>query len=295
MTDQPTIGFLGLGLMGSRMAARLLEHGYPLVVYNRTVEKSAALKEGGAVIASSPADLAARSDVIICSLANDTAVDDVMLGSGGVVASLKPGTTVIDCSTVSPETSRRIAEAVQGAGGAMLDVPVSGTTPQAESGNLVLLVGGDAEVLARCRPILEVLGQQIFHLGGNGMGSTMKLVVNALLGVAIQGLGEALALGQKAGLEKGLLIDVLGQMPILTGSQKAKMENARRDQYPVAFPIDLMEKDFGLVTDLAGRLAVPMPATAAARQMTAAERSKHREEDFSAVIALMEELAGLRR
>jgi 3-hydroxyisobutyrate dehydrogenase-like beta-hydroxyacid dehydrogenase len=291
----PAIGFIGLGLMGSRMASRFLEAGYPLTVYNRTPERSLPLAERGATVAGTPQELAGTVVVVMLSLADNAALDEVMRGPQGVLAGLRPGTTVIDLSTVSPRTSRAIALEVAARGGAMLDAPVSGSTPQVEQGTLNILAGGDEDTYRRSEPILAVLGQQRFYLGSNGMGLVMKLTINALLGLGVQALAEAISLGQAGGLEKNRLLDVLGQMSVVSPAQKAKLENARRESYPPTFPLQHMDKDFGLIAELAMEAHVPLPATAAAHQMTKAAHARGREEDFSTVIRLMEQLAGLDR
>lgn len=288
-----TIGFLGLGLMGSRMAGRLLEAGYPLTGYNRTRERTQPLAGRGARVANTPQELARMADVVLLSLADDAALDATMRGPQGVLAGLRAGATVIDLSTVSPRISRTLALDVKARGGSMLDAPVSGSTPQAEQGALNLLVGGDEDTYRQCRPILQALGQQSFYLGPNGMGLVMKLVVNAMLGLSVQALAEAIALGEGAGLEKDRLLDVLGQMAVVSPSQKSKLENARNDAYPPTFPLQHMDKDFGLIGELAAQADVPLPATTAAHQMSKAAHGQGLEGDFSVVIRLMRQLAGL--
>jgi 3-hydroxyisobutyrate dehydrogenase len=231
--------------------------------------------------------------VVLSSLADDAAVEEVLLGPNGVVASARAGTTVIDVSSVFPTTIRRVAAMARDRGINVLDAAVSGSTPQAEEGSLVIFVGGDPDVYERSRPILDVIGGSVFRLGPSGAGATMKLVVNTLLGVGIQALAEAIALGERAGLERDLLLDVLGQTAVLTLGQKAKLEYARREAYPVNFALRLMWKDFGNILRLAEACEVPMPATAAAQQIFTIEQAKRREEDFSAVIQTMRELAAV--
>lgn len=292
-TEQ-AIGFIGMGLMGSRMATRLLEAGYPLTVYDRTGVKAQPLAARGAKVAETPRELAGQVAVVMVSVTNDEAVEQVIRGPDGVLEGLRPGSTVIDLSTISPRTSRRMASEVAARGASMLDAPVSGSTAQVEQGGLIIMVGGRRETYEGGRPILDVLGNQVFYMGENGMGVTMKLVANALLGLGMQALAEGIALGEKAGLEKGPLLDVLGHMTVVPPAFKAKLENARRDTYPVAFSLHHMDKDFGLIAQLAEECVVSMPATAVAGQMSTSERARGREEDFSAVIRLMEEMAGVR-
>jgi len=292
---KPTLGFIGLGAMGSRVARRLLDAGYPLNVYNRTVEKSRALAHAGATVCESPSQLAQQSDVVLTMLSDDAAIEAVMFGPDGVLDGIRSNAIILELSSVYPATSRSIAAAAAKRGVAVLDAPVSGSTPQAEAGSLVVYVGGDADVYERCRPIFEIVGSAIFLMGPNGAGATMKLVVNALLGLEIQALAEALTLGERAGLDRTALIDVLSQSPVLTAGQKAKLQNARAETYPSQFALRLMWKDFGNVLRLAQEQEVPLPATAAAHQVCAIEQRKGIEEDFSSVIRTMEDLAGERR
>ena len=175
----------------------------------------------------------------------------------------------------------------------MIDAAVSGSVPQVDQGSLVIFVGGDRDAYEKCRSILQVLGQHVFHMGASGMGTTMKLVVNTLLGLGMQAVAEAIALGQKAGLEKDALLEALEQTAVLSPSQKSKLENLKTEQYPMLFALSLMRKDLGLVMREANELSVPMPCTAAAEQMyTAAMAKKQTDEDFSVVIRFMRELAG---
>jgi 3-hydroxyisobutyrate dehydrogenase-like beta-hydroxyacid dehydrogenase len=286
------LGFVGLGYMGGRIASRLMDAGYPLGIYNRTRDKTRALAERGARVYDSPRTLAAEADSILSMLADDAAVEQVMLGPDGVIGAAQSGATIIDLSSVHPDTSRRLASAARMRNVAVLDASVSGSTPQAQDGSLVVFVGGERAVYERHRPILDAIGNHIFYLGPNGAGATMKLVVNALLGAGMQALAEALVLGQRAGLDKTELLDVLEQTAVVTPGQKRKLENARSGEYPVEFPLRLMYKDLLNVQRLAGQNAVPTPTIAAAEQMFAVEQAKGREEDVSAIIRTMQELAG---
>jgi 3-hydroxyisobutyrate dehydrogenase len=278
--------------MGSRIARRLVDAGYPLGVYNRTPDKAVALAERGARVYDSPRQLATDADTVLSMLADDAAVEQVMLGPDGIVVAARSGATIIDLSSVHPDTSRRLASAARLRNIAVLDAAVSGSTPQAEDGSLVMFVGGDRAVYERSRPVLDIIGDHIFYLGPSGAGATMKLVVNGLLGVGIQAIAEALVLGQRAGLDKTALLDVLQQTAVLTPGQKRKLENVRSGEYPVEFPLRLMFKDLLNVVRLGGQRAVPTPTIAAALQMFAVEQAKGVEEDFSAIIRTMAELAG---
>jgi 3-hydroxyisobutyrate dehydrogenase-like beta-hydroxyacid dehydrogenase len=291
------VGFIGLGAMGSRMAGRVLAAHHDVVVYNRTPERTKGFAERGATVAATPRQLAAAVDIVCSSVANDAALEQVMFGPDGALAGARDGALVIEMSTVSPRTARRLQDAARPHGVAVLDAPVSGSTLQAEQGQLVIFVGGEADAYEMARPLLAVLGGKMFYLGPGGSGATMKLCVNVLLGLGVQALAEAIALGEKAGLERDRFLDALGETAVVSPSQKAKLDNARRQQYPAAFALRLMYKDFGLIVDTALELSVPMPATAAAVQVAAAEHARqvaaHSDEDFSVVIRAMERLAGV--
>jgi 3-hydroxyisobutyrate dehydrogenase-like beta-hydroxyacid dehydrogenase len=291
------IGFLGLGAMGSRMAGRLLAAKNEIVVYNRTRARAEPFAQRGATIAPSPRELAAEVDVIFSSVANDAALEAVMYGAEGALSGARSGATIVEMSTVNPETSRRLHESAARAGVFVLDAPVSGSTVQAEQGQLVIFVGGEEDAYERCRPLFAVLGAKNFYLGASGSGATMKLCVNAMLGLGVQALAESIALGLKAGLPRERFLQVLGETAVVSPSQKAKIENARKNEYPPAFALSLMFKDFGLILDTAKSLSVPMPATAAAVQVAAAESARqtaaHSDEDFSVVVRAMERAAGI--
>lgn len=261
--QKPTIGFIGMGHMGSAMARRLIAAGYQLIVYDRTGEKAQEVAHQGASMAQTPRDLAARSQIVMTCVTNDAALEEVIFGPDGALAGVHPDSILIDLSTIAPATSRRLYQAAKERGVLMIDAAVSGSVPQVEQGDLVIFIGGEQETYRRCQPILDVLGKNSFYMGASGMGTTMKLVVNTLLGLGMQALAEAIALGEKAGLEKALLLDVLGQTAVLTPGQKSKLANVQREQYPTNFALSLMHKDFSLVLSQAYESAVSMPATAA--------------------------------
>ena len=292
LTNENTrLGFIGIGNMGSRMAKRLLDHGYQLVAYNRSREAAAALTKYGATVADSIAELAGEADVILSSLANDEAVKSIYTDPKGVFAHLRRGSAVIEMSTVLPATSRQLYELSSKAGVKCLDSPVSGSTPSAEGGTLTLFCGGDEELFQAAKPIFNSIAGQYFYLGGSGSGTTMKLVANTLLGVGMQAIAESIALGQKEGLDRHRLLEVLSHTAVIAPAHLGKLTRADAGDYSTQFAIRLMNKDFGLVLATAAAAKVPMPATAAAFQMNVAEFNEGKEEDFSAVIALMERLA----
>jgi len=294
LTNENTrLGFIGIGNMGSRMAKRLLDHGYQLIAYNRSREAAEALVKYGAKVADSIAELAAEADVIFSSLTNDDAVKNVYGDPAGVFAHVRRGSAVIEMSTVLPATSRQLDKLSHEAGVRFLDSPVSGSTPAAEQGTLTLFCGGDEELFQAAQPIFSSIAGQYFYLGGSGSGTAMKLVANTLLGVGMQAIAESVALGQKEGLDRHRLLEVLSHTAVIAPAHLGKLPRADAGDYSPQFAIRLMNKDFGLVLETAAAAKVPMPATAAAFQMNVAEFAEGREEDFSAVIPLMERLAGV--
>ena len=286
-----TIGFMGLGAMGRLMAARLLNSGFKLVAYDHTSCKTAALVLKGAVAAPSVRQLARKSEVIISCLPDDEAVLSVYQGPEGVMASAKPGSIVIEMSTISPDTSRLLHRMGIEHGIEVLDVAISGSTPAAEQGTLTLLGGGNARVFDSCRPIFSVIAKQYFHMGPSGSGTAMKLVVNALLGVNMQAIAEAVAFGEKAGLNRELLLNVLARTAVISPAHQNKLLRAEHNDYSPQFPLKLMNKDFKLILEKASDLGAPMPVTAAALQINAARTAVNGDEDFSSVISEMERLA----
>lgn len=241
--------------------------------------------------------LASSVDIVLSCVADDAAVEAVMTGPDSALTSARPGTVFIEMSTVSPSTSRRLHEAALRKKISFLDAPVSGSLPQAELGQLVIFVGGEQPVYEHCRPILGILGRESFYLGSAGSGATMKLCVNTLLGLGMQALAEAIALGLKSGLQREHFLAALGETAVLSPSQKSKLENARNGVYPATFPLRLMLKDLGLILENAKELSVPMPATVVAQQVCMAEHTcqsaSGRDDDFSSVIRAMEHTAGV--
>jgi 3-hydroxyisobutyrate dehydrogenase len=294
ISKNSTIGFIGLGAMGQLMARRLLNSGFKLIAYDHTSRKAIALASDGAMSAPSVRQLARKSDVIISCLPNDEAVLSVYEGPEGVLACANQGTMAIEMSTISPDTSRVLHRMGKEHGIEMLDVAISGSTPAAEQGTLTLLGGGDIDAFNSCEPIFSAVAKQYFHLGPSGSGTAMKLVVNALLGVNMQAIAEAVAFGEKAGLDRDRLLEVLSKTAVISPAHQNKLIRAEHDDYSPQFPLRLMNKDFKLILEKASELGAPMPATAAALQVNAARTAVNGDEDFSSVISEMEHLARVR-
>jgi 3-hydroxyisobutyrate dehydrogenase len=291
--DQVKLGFIGLGNMGSLMAARLLDHGYHVEVYDRDLSRAEAMVAKGAVVAKNIVELARSVDVLLSCLTNDEAVQSVYGGAEGVFAGARAGTVVFEMSTISPESSRELHRQGATLGIEVMDVAISGSTPAAETGALTLLVGGDEELFRAATPIFELLAKQYFLLGGPGSGTMMKLVVNTLLGLGMQAIAEAVVLGEKAGLNRKHLLDVLSHTAVIAPAHMGKLARIAVNDYTPQFPLRLMNKDFNLILDAAAEARTPMPATEAALQVNSEELASGVEEDFSAVLRRMEELAGI--
>jgi 3-hydroxyisobutyrate dehydrogenase len=285
------LGFIGLGNMGSRIAQRLLAHGYKLDAFDQNPTRAEALVTKGAVYVNDIVELARSADVIISCLTNDEAVQSVYTGPKGALAGARPGTVVLEMSTVSPETSRELHEQAARLGVDVMDVAISGSTPAAEQGTLTLLAGGNAELFDAAQPIFDAIARQYFHLGPSGAGTTMKLVVNTLLGVGMQAIAEAVVLGEDAGLNRKLLLDVLSKTAVVAPAHVGKLARIERNDYSPQFPLSLMNKDFQLILKTAATDNVSMPVTQAAFRVNAVELARGEDPDFSAVVRKMEEAA----
>ena len=291
--NRSKLGFIGVGAMGVRMARRLLEHGFQVTVFDRNADKAGALIKSGGKLASSIAELASSVDVVLSSLPSDQAVLSVYKGPQGVLEHIRRGSMIIEMSTVNPETSRELYRLGSARGVSVLDVPVSGSTPAAEQGLLTLLGGGDEESFNSAGAIFNAIGQQHFYLGPSGSGATMKLVVNTLLGVGMQAIAEAAAFGEKAGLDRQRLFDVLSKTAVIAPAHLGKLTKALAHDYRPEFAVGLMNKDFRLILETASAVRAPMPAATAAFPVNDAEFANHPDYDFSAVIDRMEDLANI--
>jgi 3-hydroxyisobutyrate dehydrogenase-like beta-hydroxyacid dehydrogenase len=291
ITFRSRLGFIGLGYLGSLIAQRLAAAGFPMVVYDLDHTKAMKLAELGAEVARNPGKLASQVDVVLSSLPDDHAVEDVYLGAGNVLSSARPGTRIIELSTISPETSRQLHRTARQFNIPALDVAVSGSTPAAEAGALTLFGGGDRQVFETSEPIFSAIARQWFYMGSSGSGVAMKLVVNTLLGVGVQAIAEAVALGSRLDLPRDLLFDTLAKTAVIAPAHAGKLATAKKRNYAPQFPVRLMRKDFGLVLDAAAQFGLSMPTTEAAAAINSAEAAAESEEDFSAVIRRMERLA----
>jgi 3-hydroxyisobutyrate dehydrogenase-like beta-hydroxyacid dehydrogenase len=273
MTTQTRLGFIGLGHLGSRIAARLVGARFPLTVYTRDPAKTKALAALGADVAPDPRKLADRVDVVLSCLADKAAVESVYFGSGGVLRTARPGTVIVEMSTVTPETSQKLFQAAHQLGISVLDVPISGSTPAAEAGALTLFGGGDRQTFEDASPIFAAIAKQWFYMGSSGSGVAMKLVVNTLLGLGMQGVAEAVALGAKLGIPREILFDSLAKTAVVPPALIGKLATAKQNDYTPQFPVRLMRKDFRLSLASAKQRELFMPATEKAAAINATEAS----------------------
>jgi 3-hydroxyisobutyrate dehydrogenase-like beta-hydroxyacid dehydrogenase len=285
------VGFIGVGYMGRPIARRLLESGFKVTAYDRDHHKAEELIPYGGAIAQTVSELSSGCNVVLSCLPNDEAVMDIYGGPDGVLAHARLGLCVIDLSTVYPETSQQLSRLGSERGVEVLDVTISGSTPAAENGLLTLFGGGNKERFDAAESIFRVIARKYFYLGPSGSGATMKLVVNTLLGVGMQAIAEAVALGEKAGLDRIRLLGVLSQTAVVAPAHLGKLERAMKGDYTPQFPIRLMNKDFGLILELANAVGAPMPAAGAAFEINARQSDEGAEQDFSAVILQMEKRA----
>ena len=281
---KPTVGMIGLGLMGKPMAQNLLKAGYPLVVWNRTAAKAKELEAVGAKVTASARDVAAQCDVLITIVSDPPALEEVLWGERGAFAALKKGALYIDSSTISPDLARRIATESAKAGVEFLDAPVTGGTWGAEKGELLFMVGGEANVLERARPVLEAMGKKIFLLGPNGAGQTIKLAMNAMLALQVNALAESLALVRGAGLAGEKLIEVMQSSMARSGVLDVKAPLMLKGDYPASFPLRLMHKDMRLALELGRTENVKLPALDAAYGTFSKVKDASKDDpDFAAV------------
>src|ERR1700674_18323 len=277
--NQVKLGFIGMGNMGSRIAQRLLNHGFPLSVYDMDPAKTQVIAAQGATVAENIGDLARTADVVLSCLTNDEAVRSVYTEPEGIFAGARSGTVVLEMSTISPESSRELHRLGARRGIEVLDVAISGSTPAAEQGILTLLVGGNEEVFRAAKPIFQAIAKQYFLLGGSGSGTAMKLVVNTLLGVGMQAIAEAVVLGEKAGIDRERLLTVLSKTAVIAPAHVGKLAKAAINDYTQQFPLRLMNKDFQLILEAAAQENVAMPATEAAFYVNSEELARNAEED----------------
>lgn len=284
------VGFIGLGIMGSRMAGNLVKNGYELVVFNRTRQKAEPLLELGAEWAKSPAALAEQVDILFTMLAHPEAVREMALGASGFLAELRHGTLWVDCSTVNPSFSKEMAEIARNRRIRFLDAPVAGTKGPAAAGQLTILVGGDESDLEACRPLLEAMGSRIVHVGENGKGTSLKMVANLLLAQGMLAFAEGMVLGHSLGISRELLFTFLLGGPVTAPFAAFKREKLESGDYEADFPLRWLHKDLQMAGIAAFEQGVALPATSTAKEVYGlAARQGMADLDFSAIYRLLSE------
>jgi 3-hydroxyisobutyrate dehydrogenase-like beta-hydroxyacid dehydrogenase len=278
------IGFIGLGIMGSRMAANLQKHGYPLVVFNRTRAKAEPLLGPCGTFSDSPAKLAEQVDVLFTMLAYPNAVEQAALGANGFLNHLRSNALWVDCSSVNPSFSKKMAAEAARREVHFVDAPVTGSALPAAEAKLIFWVGADPTDLETIRPLLLCMGNKIVHAGGHGMGTSMKMVVNLLLGTGMAAFAEAMALGEGLGISRKMLFDSLLGTPAVAPFLASKREKIESRNYEAEFPLRWMQKDMHLATVSAYEAGVAMPLTNVTKEVyRLAMRDGHDTEDFSAI------------
>lgn len=290
------VAFLGLGIMGSRMSRRLLEAGYPLTVWNRTAKKTEGLRHRGAKEASSPKEAASDAAFILTMLADPLSVRRTVLGPDGVIEGIRPGAVLIDLTTVDPQTPQDLQTAIGGKGAFFLEAPVTGSKPAAESGELVLMVGGAGEILDQARPVLRPLCKAIVHMGPVGTGARMKLINNLIIAGSMQALFEGLTLGRKGGVPTDRMLEVLASGALSSVLLRMKGKAVMDRDFEPNFSVKHMAKDLRLALEEARRLGVSLTQSAGLNALY--ESALHQgfgEEDFSALVKITEKMSGVER
>ncbi len=290
-----TIGFIGLGLMGRGMARTLIRKGHRVSLYNRTRAKAEEVASLGGKVAATPAEAAREAEVVFTMVSDPPALFEVVESKDGILDTIRPGAVVIDSSTVSPQATLRVAERLKAKGASMLDAPVFGSKNEAESGQLGFMIGGDRKVFDSVQDLFEgCLGKSARYIGPQGMGAYAKLVFNLTICIMLQGLNEGLTLAAKAGIDPGLMYDVLMGGRAKAGIFEFKGPSVLQRDFTPFFPLKLMNKDLKLALDAAHALAVPMPALAAIKEVfSSAMAAGQAEEDFSSTIKVLERQAGV--
>ena len=288
------VAFLGLGTMGSAMAANLARAGFPLVVWNRTEGRAPELADLGVETANSPADAAGRSDIIVLCVSDTPDVEAVLFGDDGVVAGARAGSLIIDCSTIAPSGSWDFAARLRERGLAMVDAPVSGGSEGARNATLTIFVGGAEPDVERARPVLHALGRTITHVGPIGAGQAVKAVNQVILAGTYLGVAEGIVLAIKAGLDVEQVVAALGggaaQSWVLANRSGRMLDN----DYPLGFKVALHRKDLAIALDLANQLGASLPVAALAAQIeTGLIGQGHGDDDMSALARAIRGLSGL--
>lgn len=281
------VAVLGLGAMGSRMAANLIKAGHQVSVWNRTTAAAAPLVQAGASAAASPREAATEADFVIAMVRDDDASRSVWCSAeSGALAGMKPGSVAIESSTVSREWIGELGKAAQSAGMAFLEAPVSGSRPQAEAGQLIYFLGGDEAIAKRAEPLLAAMGSAIHYVGPLGTGALTKLATNALLGIQVTAIAELIGILKRSGVDAGRVLQALGATVVCSPFAKRAAEGMLAEEFAPQFPVELVAKDFGYVLAAAGNPESAPTIAAAYRVFCQAQQSGLGSEHLTSVVKL---------
>ena len=274
--------------MAKPMAARLRDAGFSVIAFDPDYQEK---EVDGFRLVADAAALAREVDAVIVSVPADAALAKASEGPGGILEGAKKGLLLINTSTVSPGASKKLAEAAARQGVRFVEAPMSGSTPEAEKGQLVVLAGGEADNVAAAKGILDVVGRKTVHVGPVGHGLVLKLIINGVMAMGTAALAEGLAYGTKAGVDRNTLIETLQDLVLVSEHHRRKLEMAKAGSYPPQFPTKLLAKDLGLLLAETAHHGVPMASTAAAAQLYILTTNKHADEDYAVAISVAEDLA----
>jgi 3-hydroxyisobutyrate dehydrogenase-like beta-hydroxyacid dehydrogenase len=287
------IGFAGLGLMGGRMARNLLKKGFETTVWNRTLERCAPLAEAGAQVVATPHALAERSDVVVACVADPPAVERLVFAEDGLLRGVRPGFRYLECSTVSPETTRRVQAALRDRGADALEAPVTGSKNGAEQATLLFMTGGERTLHDELLPVMMAMGTKAIYCGAMGQGSTMKLIGNSFISLMLEALCEGIVVGRRAGLPLETILEVVQASGFASPYFAFKGAAIGKRDFGEHFAIDLLVKDQNLMLEAADALRVPMPGLAAVREVFQSARAQGLgREDICAAVKALERAAG---
>ncbi len=287
------VGFIGLGIMGGPMAANLLKAGFPVTAWNRTASRAEPLAELGATIAASPAEVARASEIIVSCVTNSPDVEAIALGPDGVIEGAANGSIYIDCSTISPAVARKVAEALAERGVSMLDAPISGGDVGAKAGTLAIMVGGEADIFERARPVFEAMGKTIVLVGPSGSGQVVKLCNQVAGGLNLLAMSEAITLARRSGVDPAKMLEVVSSGAAGSWMLSNLGPRAVRGDFAPGFMVDLQQKDLGLVMDSAAESNTSLPGTALVQQLFRTLQSRDRGRDGTqALVDALRELNG---
>jgi 3-hydroxyisobutyrate dehydrogenase-like beta-hydroxyacid dehydrogenase len=290
------LGFVGLGVMGSRMVKRLLDAGHTVTGYNRTKSKAQWLLDAGMKRADTPRAVAQTAEITFSMVTNTEALKAITLGPDGILAGLEPGKIYIDMSTVSPAASREIAAQVTAKGAQMLDAPVSGSVSTLEEGKLSIMIGGERAAFERARPILAAIGPKVTHVGGNGLAVGMKIATNLSLAVQMLAFSEGVLLAEKSGIARATAVEVLLNSVIASPMVKYRGPFVLKMPDEAWFNVNMMQKDLLLALEMGRDLDVPLPTTAVTNEMlTTARAMGFAEKDFAVLFETLAKMAGLKK